>query len=273
MTLDNVAISKILKRLAQQTTTKEMKSLTLDNLKIKEKPFEWIRKEYRSLESALDVPLSNVEKIRYQVCEDYATNLITHATETLKSDIKDVLLEGIRNKQSKSEVSQALFDKLGQHNRNWKRIVETESVNTQNLASILDDVASTPKGKKIYFKRYEMADACDACKAIDGTIALWSESAKEDVDDPYASQVLWDGKECDIKRGIVGIGTMHPHCRGTWIKWDADFFDATEAIVNGKEQAWDEAVKATKTELGGDIDENSFKFRLKLQENYKKMNS
>ena len=118
-----------------------------------------------------------------------------------------------------------------------------------------------------------MADACDACKAIDGTIALWSESAKEDVDDPYASQVLWDGKGCDVKRGIVGIGTMHPHCRGTWIKWDTDFFDATEAIVNGKEQAWDEAVKATKMKLGGDIDDNSFKFRLKLQENYKKMNS
>lgn len=66
MTLDTVAISKILKRLAQQTTTKEMKSLTLDNLKIKEKPFEWIRKEYRSLESALGVPLNTVEKIRYQ---------------------------------------------------------------------------------------------------------------------------------------------------------------------------------------------------------------
>ena len=217
MTLDNVAISKILKRLAQQTTTKEMKSLTLDNLKIKEKPFEWIRKEYRSLESALGVSLNTVEKIRYQVCEDYATNLITHAKDNLKNDIKGVLLEGIRNKQSKSEASQALFDKLGQHNRNWKRIVETESVNTQNLASVLNDVASTPKGKKIYFKRYEMADACDACKAIDGTIALWSESAKEDADDPYAIQVLWDGKECDVKRGIVGIGTMHPHCRGTWM--------------------------------------------------------
>ena len=277
ITLDNVAISKILKRLAKYSTTKKMDGLTLSNLELEGKPFEWIRNEYKNLSNALGEPLTHNEIIRYQVCADYATNLITKVNENVRSDIKGVFLDGIRNKKSKSQISQELFDKLGNHNRNWKRIVETESVNISNLASILEDVESAEKGEKIYFKRYEAGDACSMCQAIDGVIALWVDKplADDKIDDEFASVALWEGKESNGKLGIIGTGTIHPHCRGAWIKWDETSFDATIAKINGKEKEWDNAVETVKEEYKKagieNPDENSFKFRWKVREKYKSL--
>lgn len=69
-----------------------------------------------------------------------------------------------------------------------------------------------------------MGDACASCKAIDGLIALWVTKPLENdkIEDENASIALWEGKASDLKKGIVGTGTMHPHCRGTWIKHDVD---------------------------------------------------
>ena len=275
ITLDSVAISKILKRIARYSTTKRMQELSLDNLRFKEKTFDWIRDEYKNLNNILGEPVTRKEMARYQVCEDYATNLITKVNEDVRSDIKGIFLDGIKNRKSKAQISQDLFDKLGQHNRNWKRIVETESVNISNLASVLEDVQHAEEGEKVYFQRYEMGDACPICKGIHGTIALWVKAPLVDdkIVDDYASIALWEGKESNAKNGVIGIGTMHPHCRGTWIKWDTISFDATVAKINGKEEEWDNAVEAVREEYkqnGVDNpDENSFVFRMKIQDKYK----
>lgn len=278
ITLDSVAISKILKRLAKYSTTKKMQELNLNNLKFKEKTFDWIREEYKNLNNVLEKPLTRNEMARYQVCEDSATKLITRVNEDIRIDIKNIFLDGIKNKKSKTQISQELFDKFGHHNRDWKRIVETETVNISNLASILEDVQNAEEGEKVYFKRYEAGDACPICQSIDGIIALWVNTPLPDdkIDDEYASIALWEGKESNSKLGIIGTGTMHPHCRGSWIKWDPDFFDATLAKINGKEEEWDNAVEAVKEEYKQNginkPDENSFVFRMKVQDKYKLVN-
>ena len=275
ITLDSVAISKILKRIARYSTTKRMQELSLDNLRFKEKTFDWIRDEYKNLNNILGESLTHKEMARYQVCEDYATNLITKVNEDVRSDIKGIFLDGIKNRKSKAQISQDLFDKLGQHNRNWKRIVETESVNISNLASVLEDVQHAEEGEKVYFQRYEMGDACPICKGIHGIIALWIKAPLVDdkIVDDYASIALWEGKESNAKNGVIGIGTMHPHCRGTWIKWDTISFDATVAKINGKEEEWDNAVEEVREEYKqngiDNPDENSFVFRMKIQDKYK----
>ena len=275
ITLDSVAISKILKRLAKYSTIKRMQELNLNNLKFKEKTFDWIREEYKNLNNVLEKPLSRNEVARYQVCEDTATKLITRVNEDIRIDIKNIFLDGTKNQKSKTQISQELFDKLGHHNRDWKRIVETETVNISNLASILEDVQNAEEGEKVYFRRYEAGDACPICQSIDGIIALWVNTPLPDdkIDDEYASIALWEGKESNSKLGIVGTGTMHPHCRGAWIKWDTVSFDATLAKINGKEEEWDNAVEAVKEEYKqkgtNTPDENSFVFRMKVQDKYR----
>ena len=72
---------------------------------------------------------------------------------------------------------------------------------------------------------------------------------------------------------MIGTGTMHPHCRGAWIKWDTVSFDATVAKINGKEEEWNNAVEAVKEEYKqkgtNPPDENSFVFRMKVQDKYR----
>lgn len=244
ITLDSVAVSKLLKRLASFQTTEQLKSHTLDNLKYKGKSFEWIREEYKNLSTVLGEPLSLKEKARYQVCEDKAAQLITRVNDDIRNSIKEVLLDGISERKSKAQVSQDLFNKFGSLNRSWKRIADTETVNTSNLASVLEEVYSAAKGEKVYFKRYEMANACDKCKKLDGVIALWSDKPLEDdkIKDDFASVAIWEGKASDSKSNTLVVGALHPHCRGFWERWGSEELNAQTAQLNGKEKEWNEAV-------------------------------
>ncbi|WP_255805635.1 hypothetical protein [Treponema putidum] len=244
ITLDSVAVSKLLKRLASFQTTKQLKSHTLDNLKYKGKSFEWIREEYKNLSTVLGKPLSLKEKARYQVCEDKAAQLITRVNDDIRNSIKEVLLDGISERKSKAQVSQDLFNKFGSLNRSWKRIADTETVNTSNLASVLEEVYSAAQGEKVYFKRYEMVNACDKCKKLDGVIALWSDKPLEDdkIKDDFASVAIWEGKAPDSKRNTLVVGALHPHCRGFWERWGSEELNAQTVQLNGKEKEWNEAV-------------------------------
>ena len=244
MTLDSVAVSKLLKRLASFQTTEQLKSHTLDNLKYKGKSFEWIREEYNNLSTVLGEPLSLKEKARYQVCEDKAAQLITRVNDDIRNVIKEVLLDGISERKSKVQVSQDLFNKFGSLNRSWKRIADTETVNTSNLASVLEEVHSATQGEKVYFRRYEMANACDKCKKMDGVIALWSDKPLEDdkIKDEFASVAIWEGKAPDSKSNTLVVGALHPHCRGFWERWGSEEFNAQTAQLNGKGKEWNEAV-------------------------------
>ncbi len=244
MTLDSVAVSKLLKRLASFQTTEQLKSHTLDNLKYKGKSFEWIREEYKNLSTVLGKPLSLKEKARYQVCEDKAAQLITRVNDDIRNSIKEVLLDGISERKSKAQVSQDLFNKFGSLNRSWKRIADTETVNTSNLASVLEEVYSAAQGEKVYFKRYEMVNACDKCKKLDGVIALWSDKPLEDdkIKDDFASVAIWEGKASDSKSNTLVVGALHPHCRGFWERWGSEELNAQTVQLNGKEKEWNEAV-------------------------------
>jgi len=244
ITLDSVAVSKLLKRLASFQTTEQLKIHTLDNLKYKGKSFEWIREEYKNLSTVLGKPLSLKEKARYQVCEDKAAQLITRVNDDIRNSIKEVLLDGISERKSKAQVSQDLFNKFGSLNRSWKRIADTETVNTSNLASVLEEVYSAAQGEKVYFKRYEMVNACDKCKKLDGVIALWSDKPLEDdkIKDDFASVAIWEGKAPDSKSNTLVVGALHPHCRGFWERWGSEELNAQTAQLNGKEKEWNEAV-------------------------------
>ncbi|MDR2072331.1 MAG: hypothetical protein LBP60_02720, partial [Spirochaetaceae bacterium] len=153
--LDSVAIGKLLRRMAKYQSSADMTRLKLDGLKYRGKTFDWIRKDIKNLTDALGAPLSGPEMVRYQVAQDYVAHLVTRSNVKIRDDIKDTVLRGIIEKRTKAQVSQDLFNRLGGLNRDWKRIADTEIVNTSNLAGILQEVNDTPKGERVYFKRYE----------------------------------------------------------------------------------------------------------------------
>ncbi|CEM61707.1 conserved hypothetical protein [Treponema phagedenis] len=279
ITLDAVTTEKLLKRIAKLSSVKDMEKLSIGELKYKGKTFEWIREDYRNLESVLGEPLSRAEKARYQVCEDYATHLITRANDEIKNGIKETLLDGIRGRKSKSEISQELYNKFAQENRSWKRIVDTETVNTANLARVLNEVqeakqSGNAEGGKIYFKRFEMANCCETCKKFNGVIALWSDVplASDKIKDPYASVAIWEGKEPDAKNKTLVVGAIHPHCRGGWTRWGTDEMNAIIAKQNGKEKEWDAAVAAVEKEYKASGKKKvPIIYEMQLAEKYKQM--
>jgi hypothetical protein len=248
--LDSVAIEKLKRRMAKYQTSSDMKGLKLDNLKYRGKTFDWIRKDIKNLTTVLGQPLSGSEMARYQVAQNYVAHLVTRSNQKIRDEIKETVLQGILDKRTPGQVSQDLFNRLGGLNRDWKRIADTEIVNTSNLAGILQEVKDTPKGEKIYFKRYELAGCCDKCEKMDGKVVLWSDTPLGDdrIKDPYAETALWEGKPQEKGKTVLVTGTLHPNCRGGWLRWGGKQVDAMTAQIQGKAEKWDAAVKQTKEE-------------------------
>jgi hypothetical protein len=219
-------------------------------LKYRGKTFDWIRKDIKNLTNALGQPLSGPEMARYQVAREYVAHLVTRSNQKIRDEIKETILRGIIDKRTKAQVSQDLFNRLGGLNRDWKRIADTEIVNTSNLAGILQEVNDAPKGEKIYFKRYELPGCCSKCAKVNGVIALWSDTplADDKIKDPYAKVAIWEGKPQKTGETVLVTGTLHPNCRGGWLRWGGKTVDAMTAQVQGKAEKWDAAVKQAREE-------------------------
>jgi hypothetical protein len=249
--LDSVVLGKLLRRMSKYQTSKEMEALALAKLKYRGKTYDWIRESVKNIKNALGEELTRQEQARYQVAQAWVGQKITRINNDLRDEIKDTILNGILERRGKAQVSQDLFNRLGGLNRDWKRIADTEIVNTSNLAGILEEVNQRPSGEKVYFKRYELPGCCDKCAKIDGMIVLWSDLPLDNdhIKDPYAKIAIWEGKPQDKKMNSVVTGTIHPNCRGGWMPWGGKTVDAMIAHIQNKGQLWDKAVIKAREEF------------------------
>lgn len=156
---------------------------------------------------------------RIELAEMSITNLITTCNENAKNKIKQILIDGIKNKDNKSKIGQQIFERCVGLNTDIQRIVDTEIQNNVNAAIIRSNVENKKENEKIYFKRSEIIDnvTCKKCKAIKGMVVLFSENplTDEKIKDQYAEYAIWEGKT----EGKVPFATMHPYCRGTWYRY------------------------------------------------------
>ena len=141
----------------------------------------------------------------------------------MRSDIQTILIDGVKNRKSKSDVSQMLFDKMTGDNRDFKRLADTEMQNAFNNGFVREEVYNTPDGEKTYFQRVEVIDdnTCPFCRRMNGKIALWSDKplSSQKADDGIADFVIWEGKEWSGEKDDVCTGAFHPWCRGAWIRY------------------------------------------------------
>jgi len=89
----------------------------------------------------------------------------------MKNDIKQILIDGVKSRKGKSQISQDLFDRMTGHNRDFQRIADTETINAMNNSFLQDEVHGAEPGEKVYFQRVEVIDAntCNFCKKMHGT--------------------------------------------------------------------------------------------------------
>ncbi len=221
--LNSTALSKVLNRMLQYNTFDAVKQLPLMDLNYNDKSFDWISDSVKNMQNAFGNSFSRQEQARIEIMQQSAGLKITNIDNKMRSDIQTILVDGVKNHKSKSDVAQMLFDKMTGDNRDFKRLADTEMQNAFNNGFVREEVYNTPEGEKTYFQRIEVIDdnTCPFCRRMNGKIALWSDKplSSQNADDGIADFVIWEGKEWSGEKDDVCTGAFHPWCRGAWIRY------------------------------------------------------
>ena len=217
------SLGRMLNRLSKAKSLSEIKKMPLKDLEVNHRKFDWISQTAKTMENALGESVKDRRtQASIQVAIDSAAQRVTRVTDNLRNDIQQIIIDGVKDHNSKSQVSQKLFDKCVGLNRDFQKIADSEIQSTVNMAYLKEEVYNTKEGEKVYFKRFEHDDehTCKKCKAIKGALALWSDVALPDehIDDEFAEYAIWEGKTS----GELPATILHPYC----------YSDDTEVMTN-----------------------------------------
>lgn len=252
--LESKSLAKILDRMLKYNTLEAVKNLRLNDIAYHGKSFDWISDSVKNMKNVFGDSFTRQEQARIEVLTQSAAQKVTNVAEKMRGNIKQILIDGVKNKSGKGQVSQALFDKMVGDNRDFQRIADTEIQNAFNNSFIQEEVHNTTEGKKTYFKRIEVIDGntCPKCRSINGKIAVWSDRPLNDEKskDKNADYVIWEGKEGS--EWDCPMSVKHPYCRGTWTRYDIGLdgidIDALVAEQSKNANKWNMAVKQAKEE-------------------------
>lgn len=233
--LNATTLGHLLDKMAKTQSKKSVKNKRLDEIQWHGKKFDWIAENFKNMKNAIGESFTRDELSRIQVMSQSAAQNITSVTDKMRDNIQQILIDSVKDKLPKNQVSQQLFDKMVGANRDIQKIADTEIQNATNNAYINESVYNTPEGEKTYFRRVEIIDGntCDYCKRMNGKIAVFSETplVSDRVNDPIAEFAMWEGHEWPGTKNTVlhsYTGVFHPYCRGTWEHMDK--FDIAEIM-------------------------------------------
>ena len=275
--LDAVTLSKLLDRMAKYQTLDKIQNTKLNDLKYSNKTFDWISDNIKNMQDTFGEAFTRDEQARIQVMQQSAAQRITRVTDSLRNDIQQILIDGVKNREGKNKISQKLFDKMVGHNRDMQMIADTEIQNAANYAKIQEEVYNTPEGGKTYFQRVEIIDdnTCPFCKHINGKIAVYSKTpleSPEDIKDPIADYAIWDGMPYGKEQ--ITDASFHPYCRGMWERYHPEQIqtNAVSSWIDGSKDAWNKAVEQAEKEfIDSGIAKPSYKtpgYQERIQEIY-----
>lgn len=209
LVLDAVTLGKVLNKMSALQTKEQIDKLTLEDLQLKNHSFDWIADSIKNLSTATGEHITDEQAARIQIAQQSACQRVTRISDDMRNKIQQVVIDGILNKESKSKISQNLFDTMQGDTRDFMRVADTEIQNNLNWANITSEVNKQPN-KKVYFKRVEIIDkhTCPKCKAMNGKIALYTKGEADDIAD------------LTIYEGDKNMGTLHPYCRGLWMAYE-----------------------------------------------------
>ena len=219
LVLSAESLGMILERLSKTNNFEAIKKMSLSDLKAKRYDVDWISESIKNMKDKFGDAVSRERQARIQIAMESAAQRVTRVKDDMRNNIQQIVIDGMRDKQSKSVVAQNLFDKCASLNRDMQRIADSEIQMAANSAYCKEEVYNSKPGEKVYFKRFEIIDdnTCKQCKKLNGTVVLWSDVPLPDehIKDPYAKYAIWDGKN----EGSCPVGIVHPFCRGTWVRY------------------------------------------------------
>lgn len=247
--LDSQALGRILDRMLKYSKVQEVADAPLAGIKYAGKTFDWIKDDVSNLKKTF----ADIRERRIDLLEHSAAERVTGATEQMKHDIRQIIVDGVKARKGKQQISQDLFDKLSAANRNFRKIADSEIQNNINNAFLQSETENLPANEKAYFQRVEIIDdkTCPFCKKNNGVIAVWSNTPLTNdkvKNDPYATVAIWEGKDWNGGKDSICAGIFHPFCRGIWVRWNSSI-NAYSAMLQKKTAKWNAAVEKAREEF------------------------
>ena len=201
--------------------------------------------------------LSDKELVRVEYAIENAAHLLQKASDELIQDVRKIITGATVQRSSKRKTAETLRMRLGEYNRDWLKIANTETVDAQNNGMVAEIAANTPEGEPVLLKRWEMYDpaVCNVCKRFNKKIVMFVDGERDsDIapKDSPADYLIWYGKNNYGRKQAewwLSIGTVHPNCRGSWILYtkrdqkNKDLFSSWEEIRKLKTKLWRQAEK------------------------------
>ena len=246
--LESKALGKLLDRMLKYNKLPEVKDISLSDIRYSNKTFDYIAESTNTAEKVFGA----MDNTRIELIQQSAAERISGMTDELKTEAKQTLIDGIKSRKGKQQISQDLFNRLSGTNRDFRKIADTEIQNNINNSFIEEEVSNAEAGEKVYFQRIEIVDGttCPFCKKMNGVIAVWSETplANDKVDgDPYATVALWEGKDWNGQKNYVANGAFHPYCRGIWTRWNSRI-NAYSAMLKKRSEDYNKAIDKAREE-------------------------
>ena len=151
---------------------------------------------------------------------------IQNVSDRARGKIQSIIVEGAKAHRSKGEIYQDLWDSEVDLNRDWDRVVVTETAMAANNGLLISELRSTPEEEDIFMKGISAPDRCPACgRLVDGKVVVLVSEPPDEGDkatvDGKTYTAIWPGKSNvgrSAKNYWAGI-TIHPYCRCSWSRW------------------------------------------------------
>lgn len=170
-------------------------------------------KEAQKGNKVIVLPLTEREAEAVAHASNHAGDKITEVSDRHRAGIRQMVVQAKRERWSAQQLAQALFDKYGEHNRDWRRVAITE------LAFATSDayLSGIEEGETVV--GMGSPNACKRCKAlvIGKSFTVTHKVPNKETYETDMKQ-MWVGKsnygrKISEQRPCI---PLHPNCRCRW---------------------------------------------------------
>ncbi len=161
---------------------------------------------------------------RIAVEEQLSGIYLQNITDRARSKVQEIIVNGTREGKPKYRIWQDLWDQEEDINRDWDRVIRTETSYGETNGLLISQLRMEPEEEYIYMKGISAPGACPSCIRLihDKVVVLRDSDEKDKITiDGKEYQVIWPGKS-NYGRSVRNYWScipLHPYCRCVWSRW------------------------------------------------------
>ena len=158
--------------------------------------------------------------------EQRATGIyLQNITDRARSKIQTIIIEGTKQRKRPSKVFQDLWDQEEDINRDWDRVVKTETSYGTTNGLLISQLRQEPEEEHIFMKGISSPNACRHClRLINEQVVVLKDTPTETgriTIEGVEYEVIWPEKS-NYGRKSANYWPcipLHPYCRCAWTRW------------------------------------------------------